>query len=72
MPNNYYTVADNNGHDCGHKHKTYEAAENCREKLQQSYCGHCGKTYHYNYGHHCKCWSWTTSARWYNARIVKN
>lgn len=34
----YYTVDINDVKTCGHKHKTREAAERCREKLCRGDC----------------------------------
>jgi hypothetical protein len=56
--------------NCGHHHKTIDAAKRCMEKLTRWYCQHgrpsgsrcgqcCGGIAHGN----------NTSARWYNARI---
>jgi hypothetical protein len=55
---------------CGHNHKTVEAAEKCKEKLQRSYCQH-GRIA----GMLCRnclggiARSQETSALWYNATI---
>jgi hypothetical protein len=55
--------------NCGHAHKTIDAAERCREKLTRSYCNHghvsgtpCARCCGY-------AQSQTTSARWYRATI---
>lgn len=55
--------------NCGHAHKTFEAAERCRAKLTRMYCNHghvsgtpCTRCN--GYAQHQ-----TTSARWYGATI---
>ena len=55
--------------DCGHAHRTREAAEKCIAKKQQWYCQHgrktgstCGQCLGYAQGH-------STSALWYNGNI---
>lgn len=55
--------------NCGHAHRTIEAAEKCKEKLQQSYCNHGHVA-----GTPCiRCCGYaqanSTSAKWYNATI---
>lgn len=55
--------------DCGHLHKTIEAAEKCLAKKQTSYCNHGRKA-----GAPCRqcngyAQSHSTSALWYNGRV---
>ena len=55
--------------NCGHKHRTVAAAQNCLDRLTQSYCNH-GRIA----GTPCKhCLGYanadSTSAKWYGARI---
>ena len=55
--------------NCGHAHKTIEAAQACMAKLTRWFCNHgrikgtpCAQCYGRAQGH-------STSARWYNATI---
>jgi hypothetical protein len=57
--------------DCGHKHRTREAAERCRSKLTASFCSLCGKPARGVFGMNCKCWSPSFTAKWYNSKIVE-
>lgn len=66
----YFTVMNNNGQTCGHKHISRDTADKCHSRLTASYCGNCGKSPTSNFGGKCKCWSWTTSAKWYNSKVV--
>ena len=63
----YYEVENNNYQVCGHKHRTYEAAEKCYEKLTEYSCSICGKKKSQSHrGHY---YSAATSAKWYNSHI---
>jgi hypothetical protein len=53
--------------NCGHNHKTAEAAEACRAKLQRSWCL-CGRT-SASYAPCCGTPHNSTSARWYHAQV---
>jgi len=55
--------------NCGHAHRTIEAAKKCMDSLTQWYCGHgrpAGSTCR-----HCTGYakSDSTSQKWYNAKI---
>lgn len=68
----YYTVETANGYqDCGHKHRTEEAAIKCQEKLTRYYCQHgrpsgtlCSRCGGIAKRHN-------TSAKWYGSKIVE-
>jgi hypothetical protein len=55
--------------NCGHYHRTVEAAMKCREKLQVWYCNHGKIAGTPCKGCHGRAQSNSTSAHWYNARI---
>jgi len=64
-----YTVYQSNGMgNCGHKHKTCEAAEKCLSKLYDShYVGKNGqRVKSMNQG------TWTANANWHGAKIIEN
>jgi len=83
----YYTVANTDGSiidaqgryvrdaittTCGHLHRTIEAAEDCKERLQMQRCN-CGAPWsraqgtmaHYPHG------GPVCSAKWYNAKVLR-
>jgi hypothetical protein len=52
-------------YDCGHQHRTEEAAEECRAHLRREYCG-CGKPW-LRCGRHGRA----ISAKWYNSQVFR-
>lgn len=55
---------------CGHQHRTYRAAEECRDRLRNRRCRWCGAK---SSSRRCvpgqNSHQWVESARWYNAVI---
>lgn len=68
----YYKVIAKAERDCGHKHKTLEAAEKCRLKLLNLRCDHgvrTGKTCYKCSSNRAKYYS--VSADWCTAKVIK-
>jgi hypothetical protein len=53
--------------NCGHSHKTQEAAERCKDKLTAWHCL-CGRTTQ-SYAPCCRTPHNSTSAKWYQAQV---
>lgn len=56
--------------NCGHKHRTLEAAQHCMDKLTAWHCL-CGRTTN-SYAPCCHTPHNSTSARWYNAHLEES
>jgi hypothetical protein len=56
-------------HECGHNHKTIEAAEACHHRLLHSICSHGRLTGKPCSGCHGRAGQNSWSARWHNGRI---
>jgi len=54
---------------CGHKHRTKEAAQACKDKLTQGYCQHGKRAGHYCKHCHCNAPAQYCDGNWYNTRI---
>ncbi len=63
----YTVVTSDRTDDCGHAHRTREAAERCQSRLSNWHCDYCGGRSQYTF--RCRHHNWVGSAKWGRSSI---